>query len=73
MDTTGYIALSRQIALERHMTSIANNIANANTSGYRAYEGQNPGQRYVVDLACLFCPTNTYRLTVVSGQLKVEL
>ena len=36
MDTTGYIALSRQIALERHMTTIANNIANANTSGYRA-------------------------------------
>src|SRR4051794_10015654 len=36
------------------------------------YEGQNPGQRYVVDAACLFGPTNTYRLAVVGVQLKVE-
>ena len=36
MDTTGYVALSRQMALQRHMTTIANNIANAGTTGYRA-------------------------------------
>src|SRR3954470_16315763 len=37
-----------------------------------AYEGQNPGQTYVVDAACLFGPTNTYRLAVVDGQLKLS-
>ena len=36
MDTTGYVALSRQMVLQRHMTTIANNIANAGTTGYRA-------------------------------------
>src|SRR3954454_2870535 len=36
------------------------------------YEGQNPGQTYVVDAACLFGPTNTYRLAVVDGQLKLS-
>jgi flagellar basal-body rod protein FlgF len=36
MDTTSYIALSRQVALQRHMATIANNIANAATTGYRA-------------------------------------
>lgn len=36
MDTTSYIALSRQIALERHMATIANNVANATTTGFRA-------------------------------------
>jgi flagellar basal-body rod protein FlgF len=33
-----YVALSAQVALERRLTSIANNIANANTTGYRAEE-----------------------------------
>ena len=36
MRTTSYLALSRQVALERHMATIANNLANATTSGYRA-------------------------------------
>lgn len=36
MDTTSYVALSRQITLRRHMATIANNIANAATTGYRA-------------------------------------
>lgn len=36
MDTTSYIALSRQVALDRHMTTIANNVANATTTGFRA-------------------------------------
>ena len=35
-DTTSYLALSRQVTLERHMATIANNLANAATSGYRA-------------------------------------
>jgi flagellar basal-body rod protein FlgF len=33
-----YVALSAQVALERRLTSIANNVANANTTGYRAEE-----------------------------------
>lgn len=35
MDTTGYVALSHQMALRRHLDVIANNIANANTTAYR--------------------------------------
>lgn len=36
MDTTTYIALSRQLTLQRNLTTIANNIANAGTSGFHA-------------------------------------
>lgn len=35
METAGYTALSRQSGLMREMQVIANNIANANTTGYR--------------------------------------
>jgi len=33
-----YVALSAQVALERRLTTVANNIANINTGGYRAEE-----------------------------------
>ena len=33
-----YVALSAQVALERRLSSIANNVANANTAGFRAEE-----------------------------------
>ena len=36
METTTYIALSRQMVLRRHMDIIANNIANMTASGFRA-------------------------------------
>jgi flagellar basal-body rod protein FlgF len=36
METTAYIALSRQMALRRQMDLIANNIANATTSAFKA-------------------------------------
>lgn len=36
METTGYITLSRQSGLEREMQVLANNIANAATTGFRA-------------------------------------
>jgi len=36
MDTTSYLALSSQVALQRHMTNIANNLANVTTTGYCA-------------------------------------
>ena len=38
MDNTGYISLSHQMALQRQMEVIANNLANANTAGYKADE-----------------------------------
>ncbi len=36
MDTTGYVALSRQMALRREMDVVANNIANAETTAFKA-------------------------------------
>ncbi len=35
MDTTGYVTLSRQSGLMREMQIVANNVANAATTGYR--------------------------------------
>lgn len=39
MESSLYVGLSRQIVLDHAMTLVANNVANANTAGYRA---QNP-------------------------------
>jgi len=36
MDTTSYIALSRQIALQRALGVVANNVANLATTGFKA-------------------------------------
>jgi flagellar basal-body rod protein FlgF len=36
MESTAYIALSRQMVLRRDMDIIANNIANMTTSGFKA-------------------------------------
>jgi flagellar basal-body rod protein FlgF len=36
METSSYVAVSGQLALERRLASIAQNIANARTAGYRA-------------------------------------
>lgn len=35
MDTLNYVALSHQMALQRQMAVIANNVANMNTAGYK--------------------------------------
>ncbi|MHA3914353.1 flagellar hook-basal body complex protein [Halovulum sp. GXIMD14793] len=35
MDTSGYVALSRQTGLMREMQAVANNIANISTTGFR--------------------------------------
>ncbi|MDP6876710.1 MAG: flagellar basal body protein, partial [Alphaproteobacteria bacterium] len=34
-EVTGYITLSRQMAMERQMEVIANNLANMNSTGYK--------------------------------------
>ena len=36
MSTDLYVAASAQVAMEKRLESIANNIANMNTAGYRA-------------------------------------
>ena len=38
MDASSYVALSRQLALQRHLAVIANNIANATTTGFLGEE-----------------------------------
>jgi len=35
MDLTGYVALTRQVGLAKELQSVANNIANISTTGYR--------------------------------------
>jgi flagellar basal-body rod protein FlgF len=36
MESSGYVALSAQLAIDRRLSTVANNIANAGTVGYRA-------------------------------------
>lgn len=47
MDNTLYIALSRQTALMRQLDTVSNNVANANTTGYR--NERSLFEEYVVD------------------------
>ena len=63
MDNTSYIALSRQIALQRQMNVVANNLANTTTTGYKGERmlfetvlqqaGQPRQVAYVQDLAVM--------------------
>ena len=60
MESPGYIILSRQTALQRELSIVANNIANMNTTAFKAemaiYDdfeiGDKPGQKtnFVVGL-----------------------
>ena len=36
IENTGYVTLSRQVAMQREMDVIANNLANINTTGYKS-------------------------------------
>jgi flagellar basal-body rod protein FlgF len=36
MDTTTYVALSAQVALQKQLETVANNVANSNTAGFKA-------------------------------------
>jgi flagellar basal-body rod protein FlgF len=36
METSGYVALSAQLAIDKRLSTVANNVANAGTVGYRA-------------------------------------
>ncbi len=73
MDATGYVALSRQLGLERQLGVIANNVANANTTGYLAEDmtfeaviqraSRRVGVAYVQDV--------TPRPDLTEGEMKV--
>lgn len=57
MDTSIYVGLSGQMALDQRMSTIAQNIANANTVGYRAGG---------VDFATIISNTPTHETAFVS-------
>jgi len=44
MDAAGYVILARQSGLKNQMQVIANNVANANTPGYRRQEALQKAQ-----------------------------
>ena len=51
MDSAMYVALSAQVALERRLDTIAQNVANAATAGYRAEEIKFDAVLYKVGLS----------------------
>lgn len=73
MDAIGYVALSRQLALQRQLAVVANNVANANTTGFLgedlAFEAvvQRAGRK--LDVA--FVQDLTPRPDLTEGELKV--
>lgn len=82
MDTTGYVALSRQMTLQRHMATIANNIANAGTSGYRAehalfeavlQEQREPEPATFVQDAGLYRDASPGPITPTGNQLDIAI
>lgn len=82
MDTTTYISLSRQTALQRQMTTIATNIANATSAGFQAehtvfqHHLQRSGQprrlAYVQDIATVR-DTRPGPMTLTGNPLDVAL
>lgn len=73
MDSTGYIALTRQSGLAREMRIIANNVANMNTSGFRAeqlifseYVAARGGDEHSLSMA----NAGTRRVITKQGPLK---
>lgn len=85
MDNSLYVTLSRQIALFRDMDAVANNIANANTTGYNAehlsfnsYLARDVNQGVRNDMSFAYNP-NTYRdmsggpISVTGNDLDVAI
>ncbi len=68
MDTGLHVALSSQIALEKRLNTIANNVANSNTVGFRAekirFEEVKTG---VFDAAVSFASKGTHYLSPMNG------
>jgi flagellar basal-body rod protein FlgF len=71
MDSALYVALSSQIALERRLTTIADNVANTGTVGFRATEikfDQLISRSQAADVSYV-SPGDDY-LSTISGGLK---
>ncbi|MFB2549673.1 flagellar basal-body rod protein FlgF [Ensifer soli] len=81
MQTGLYVALSSQIALERRMNTIADNVANANTVGFRGTEikfdevlgNTQPAKVSFVDQGKDYLKTSSGALTLTGGQLDVAI
>ena len=66
MENTLYVGLSRQIVLDHAMTMVANNVANANTTGYKA---QNPMfQEYVAKAGAQYKDQDPLSMVYDKGQ-----
>ncbi|MFW5832485.1 MAG: flagellar basal-body rod protein FlgF [Pseudomonadota bacterium] len=73
MDAIGYVALSRQLGLERQLATIANNIANANTTGFLAEEMSFEAvlQRASRDVDIAYVQDISPRPDLTEGEIKV--
>ncbi|MFW5679197.1 MAG: flagellar basal-body rod protein FlgF [Pseudomonadota bacterium] len=73
MDAIGYVALSRQLGLERQLATIANNIANANTTGFLAEDMSFEAvlQRASRDVDIAYVQDISPRPDLTEGEIKV--
>ncbi|QDZ02696.1 flagellar basal-body rod protein FlgF [Nitratireductor mangrovi] len=71
MQTGLYVAISSQVALEKRLRTIADNVANANTVGFRATEVkfEDVVTQSGSDSVAYVSPGSTY-LSTISGPLK---
>ena len=83
MDNAGYIGLSRQTGLMRELNTIANNLANMNTNGYRregsifaehvkSLQGGDPSLS-IATMNKRFIDTSAGDVTVTGGSLDLAL
>ncbi len=83
MDNAGYVGLSRQIGLQRELTTVANNLANMNTNGFRregaifaehieALQNENPSLS-MSTLSRRFVDLSAGELTVTNEPLDVAI
>jgi flagellar basal-body rod protein FlgF len=81
-DRLAYLALNRQIGLSREMSSIANNVANLATTGYRreglvfaeVVKSAAPGESMsMADLRARFASDRAGELTLTNGLLDVAI
>ena len=66
MDLAGYVALTRASGLAKELQSVANNIANVSTTGYRR-----EGKRYLT--LAIGCTGGKHRSVAISEELARRL
>jgi flagellar basal-body rod protein FlgF len=83
MDTTTYVALAAQVALQKELETVANNVANANTAGFKAdrpffesyiepLDGPGGGVSFVQD-AATYIDQNSGPIEVTGNPLDIAL